>query len=357
MFKAITISVILFIAAGWWTHAQEIINNPSVISMTKAKIAKELILDKIKFSTTKFNMTTQGMIELKKEGVHEMVVDAMMLASSPMPIMHNQDVIDMHLGGVSKGLITKKIQYSDSDFSLTTEALIGLKTAKVPDALVKVMMVPKRATQQSTNPNLVAGALPEHPTTFPIPSRGKFAEPGIYYEEFKKDGPKYEQLEPTTTNQTRKGTVGEAFLNQATSGVSGTTQRIGLANPTANFVVEDNKPVFYMVFSGANRKNMNQTAESIFEGVASPNDFTLLRVKASNRGREFIIGRESAYTSETGFGAGAIPFRFKKISNTLYKIYFDQDISAAEYAFFYNKSSEFTSSVKLYDFSLHNNVK
>jgi hypothetical protein len=356
MFKTITILVI-FSLVSMQSQAQETITNPSVISMTKAKVSKELILDKIKFSPTKFNMNTISMIELKKEGVHETVVDAMMLASSPMPVMHNQDVIDMHLGGVSRNIITKKIQYSESDFSLTTEALIALKTAKVPDPLVKVMMVPKRAVEQSTNPNLVAGALPPHPTTFPIPSRAKFAEPGIYYEEFIKGTPQYEQLEPTTTNQTRRGTVGEAFLNQATSGVSGTTQRVGLANPSANFVIEDNKPVFYMVFSGANRKNMNEVAESIFEGIASPNDFTLLRVKASSRGREFIVGRESAYTSETGFSTGAIPFRFKKISPTLYKIYFDQDISAAEYAFFYNKGSEFTSSIKLYDFSLHNNVK
>ncbi|SEI49744.1 hypothetical protein SAMN05216327_10239 [Dyadobacter sp. SG02] len=356
MFKTITISVTLFLTA-FVCFAQETITNPSVISMTKAKISKDVILDKIKFGPTKFNMSTPGLIELKKEGVHESVVDAMMLASSPMPMIRNQDVIDMHIGGVSRTIITKKIQYSDTDFSLTTEALINLKAAKVPDALVKVMMVPKRAQQQSTNPNLIAGTLPPHPENFPVPARGKFSEPGIYYEEFKKGAPQYEQLEPTTTNQTRKGTVGEAFLNQATSGVSGTTQRVGLANPSANFVIEDNKPVFYMVFSGANRKNMNEVAESIFEGVASPNDFTLLRVKPSNRGREFVVGRESAYTSETGFGEGAIPFRFKKISNTLYKIYFDQEISAAEYAFFYNKGSEFTSSIKLYDFSLHNNVK
>ena len=80
-------------------------------------------------------------------------------------------------------------------------------------------------------------------------------------------------------------------------------------------------------------------------------------VKPKQSGRDFVIGQASDLSSKSGFSEGAIPFRFKKISNTLYKIYFEEDIAAAEYAFFYNKGSEFTSSLKLFDFSLRNNVK
>lgn len=336
--------------------AQETLTNQSVISMVAAKISRDLILDKIKFSPARFDMTTKGVIELTKSKVPDAVIDAMMLASSPLPVLRNQDVIDLYAGGVSRDVITKKIQYSESDFSLTTEALIELKNAKVPDPLVKVMMVPKRATLQSSNPNLIAGVLAPHPD-FPIPVRSKFGTPGLYYEEYKNNQPKYEELEPTTTNQNKSGGLGEAVANSATRGLSGTTQRVGLANPSANFIIEDNRPVFYFVFSGTTRKNINEVAESIFDGVASPNDFTLMRVKPNNRGREFVIGRETSVSSSSGFSEGAVPFRFKKISNVLYKIYFDQEIAAGEYAFFYNKGSEFTSSLKLYDFSLRNNVK
>ncbi|MFN4144983.1 MAG: hypothetical protein ACK4GN_04100 [Runella sp.] len=338
------------------TYAQETLTNQSVIAMHTAKISRDLIIDKVKLSPSKFTMSTAGVVELVKARVPDAVIDAMMLASTPLPIMRNQDVIDMHANGVSRDLITKKIQYSDTDFSTTTEALIELKNAKVPEQLVKVMLIPKRATQQSGNPNLVAGTLPPHPD-MPIASRARFREPGIYYEEYKKGAAAYEQLEPTTTNQTKSGGLGEAVANSATYGLSGTSQRVGLANPSANFVIEDNKPVFYMVFSGRTRKNMNEVAESIFDGVASPNDFTLMRVKPTNRGREFVIGRNTSVSSSSGFSEGTVPFRFKKISDQLYKVYFDQDISAGEYAFFYNKGSEFGSSLKLYDFSLRKNVK
>lgn len=338
-------------------NAQETLNNQSIISLSQAKISKDLILDKIKASKSQFSMTTGGIIDLTQNGVKDQVIDAMMLATSQLPVMRNQDVIDLYNGKVPRDVITKKIQYSDCDFSTTTEAMINLKVAKVPEQLVKVMMEPKRAAKQSSNPNLIAGTLPPHPDNLPTPNKAQFHEPGIYYEEFSKKPLRYEQLEPTTTNNTKKGSVGETAANSVTYGMVGTKQKVGLTNPSANFVIEDNRPVFYMVLGGNTRKNMDDAAESIFGGVASPNDFVLLRVKASNRGREFVIGRESSYTSETGFGEGAVPFRFKKISNTLYKLYFEQDISAAEYAFFYNKGSEFTSSIKLFDFSLKNNVK
>ena len=338
-------------------RAQEVINNQSIITMVRAKIARDLVLDKIKASPSQFNMSTNGLIELKQAAVPDPIVDAMMLASSPLPTLRNQDIIDLYLGKVSRDIITKKIQYSETSFNLSTDDIVALKMAKVPDPLVKVMMVPKRAQQQSTNPNLIAGVLPPHPETLPIAPKSRFSEPGIYYEEYKTPKPQYLQLEPTTTNQTKTGSMGEAVASNITGGITGSTQRVGLANKSANTVVEDNRPVFYLVFSGVNRKTMNDVAESIFDGVASPNDFVMIRAKVSGRGREVTIGRQSAYTSETGFGTGAVPFRFKKISNTLYKVYFEQDVAAGEYAFLYNKGSEFTSSLKIYDFSLRNNTK
>ncbi|MBD2752413.1 hypothetical protein [Spirosoma validum] len=356
MFKSICLLIGLTFTVAT-AIAQEVITNESIINMVRAKVARDLVLDKIKASASRFNMSTNGLIELKQATVPDPIVDAMMLASSPLPTLRNQDIIDLYAGKVSREIITKKIQYSETSFNLSTDDIITLKNAKVPDQLVKVMMVPKRAQQQSANPNLIAGALPPHPETLPIATRNRFAEPGIYYEEYKTPKPQYMQLEPTTTNQTKTGSVGEAVANNYTMGITGTTQRVGLANKSANMVVEDNRPVFYLVFSGANRKTMNNVAESVFDGVASPNDFVMIRAKVSGRGREVVIGRQSSYTSESGFGTGAVPFRFKKISNTLYKLYFEQDVAAGEYAFLYNKGSEFGSSLKIYDFSLRNNTK
>ncbi len=354
--KPVFLFLLMVVSTAVAVNAQEVISNQSIITMHKAKIARDLMLDKIKASASRFNVSTNGLIELKQASVPDPIVDAMMLASSPLPTLRNQDIVDMHQAGISRDVITKKIQYSETSFSLSTDDMVALKMAKVPDQLVKVMMVPKRAQQQSANPNLIAGVLPPHPDNLPVPARPRFSGTGIFYEEYKTPKPQYIELEPTTTNQTKNGSVGEGVANRVTGGITGTTSRVGLANKSANMVVEDNRPVFYLVFGGQ-RKEMNNVAESIFDGVASPNDFVLMRTKVSGRGREVTIGRSSDYTSESGFGAGAVPFRFKKVNNTLYKIYFEQDVAAGEYAFLYNKGSEFSSSLKIYDFSLRNNTK
>lgn len=352
----------LLFALSTTAQAQETLTNQSIVSLVKAKISAELIIDKIKVSPTNFDLTTKGVIELTKEGANGNILEVMMLTSDNLPILRNQDIIDLHLNRIPKDVILNKIMYSECNFNTTVEGMVELKNSKVPDAVVKVVMDPKRASKVSQNPNLIAGNLPPHPQDLPPPARGAMPEPGIYYEDFLKKPIKYDQLEPTTSNNTKQGSAGEAIggaVSQSKLGVNvvGTKQRIGLVNPSANFVIQDNRPVFYMVFEGNTRKKMDDVAESVFFGVASPNDFTLMGVKPKRSGRDFVIGQTSDLSSKSGFSEGAIPFRFKKISNTLYKIYFEEDIAAAEYAFFYNKGSEFTSSLKLFDFSLRNNVK
>ncbi len=352
---------LIWITSALTAHAQETLTNQSIVSLVKAKISPDLIIDKIKFSPSNFDLGTKGIIDLTKEGVKSNVLEAMMLTSDNLPILRNQDIIDLHVSRIAKDVILNKITYSECNFNITVEGMVELKANKVPDAVVKVVMDPKRASKASRNPNLVAGNLPVHPQDLPAPGRGMMAEPGIYYEGFLKKPIKYDQLEPTTTNNTKQGSAGEAIggaVSTAKLGanVVGSKQRVGLVNPSANFAIQDNRPVFYMAFGG-NRKNMDDATESIFGGVSSPNDFTLLRVKPKASGRDFVIGQSSDLSSKSGFSEGAVPFRFKKISNTLYKIFFDEDIPAAEYAFFYNKGSEFTSSLKLFDFSLRNNVK
>lgn len=341
--------------------AQESLNNQSIISLAKAKISADLIIDKIKASPSNFDLSTKGVIELAKEGVKSNVLEAMMLTSDNLPVLRNQDIIDLHLNKIPKDVILNKIMYSECNFNTTVEGMVEMKENKVPDAVVKVVMDPKRASKVSRNPNLIAGNLPPHPQDLPPPARGAVAEPGIYYEDFLKKPIKYEQLEPTTTNNSKQGSAGETIGGAVSKRVIGGNmvgikQRVGLVNPSANFVIQDNRPVFYMIFEGT-RKNMDDVIEFMFGGVSSPNDFTLLCTKPKPSGRDFVIGKSSDLSSESGFSSGAVPFRFKKISNTLYKIFFDEDLTAAEYAFFYNKSSEFTSSLKLFDFSLRNNVK
>jgi hypothetical protein len=56
----------------------EVLTNKGVIELSKAGFGKDMILSKIESSNCKFDMSTTAMIELKKQGVAEDIVKAMM---------------------------------------------------------------------------------------------------------------------------------------------------------------------------------------------------------------------------------------------------------------------------------------
>ncbi|RYC70054.1 hypothetical protein [Spirosoma sordidisoli] len=353
----------ILVCVGSESWAQEVIKNQSVIAMVQAKIDRELIVGKISGSACQFDLTTKGVIELKQATVPDLIISTMIQSSAPLPTVRNRDIIDLYSAKVSRDIITKMIMSSKTDFDLSPGGLIELKTAKVPDGIVKLMMNPVPTASKEASPKeggrstptkkeeSVANTKSTRPVDLPVPVLTDFPETGIYYEEYKAKG-EYLQLDPTTTNLSKSGSVYESLLNFRTGGLSGTTQRVGLANKSANFIIEDNRrPVFYFVF-GQTRKEIDDVAESTWRGVSSPNEFVLVKANVSSRGRQISIGRQSAVTSESGIRATTIPFRYKKLATGLYKVYFEEDVPAGEYVFFYNKGSEQGSSIKVYDFSL-----
>lgn len=343
--------VILFI---FTLKAEETLTNQNIISLSNAKVAKDIIIQKVKSNPNQFDMSASSLIALKAAKVSDQVVEEMLLACNNLPVMTNKDVIDMQQGNVSRDIIIKKIQFSKCNFNTDTDAMIELKNAKVPETVQKAMLTPGSSASVKSQ-NLISGDLPPHPVDLPTPAISKFSENGIYYEEYNPTT-NYVELEPTTTNQAKGGGFGETLLNNRTGGLSGKSEKVGLSNTSANTVIKDPRPVFYFIFSG-DRKKMNTVVESKFEGVASPNDFVLLKARVTNKGREITVGRHTSYKNESGFTEGTIQFRFKKISNEMYKVYFDADVPAGEYGFYYNKGSEQGSSLKIYDFSLQNSLK
>lgn len=78
------LSIVLFVAAaGVAVRAQdETMTNQEVISLTKAGLNKSVIVNKIRTSKSKFDLSTDALIALKKAGVDDDVVAAMLQAKS-----------------------------------------------------------------------------------------------------------------------------------------------------------------------------------------------------------------------------------------------------------------------------------
>ncbi len=331
-----------------YSFAQEVLSNQNIVNMVQGKLDKKLIVSKINNTPNNFDLSAVEIVKLKNANVNASIMEEMILNCKKLPVMNNQEVLVMQDGSVSKDVIIKKINLSNCDFNVESDALIKLKAAKVPDSVINSMMAANTNGRNvpssngggaTTTSNAARAELPTPPMT-------AFNESGIYYEKYK-PSTQYEQLEPTTTNNKKT----DAVSNVLSNGLANKKDKVGLSGTSSNTVINDTRPVFYFVFDGS-RKDMNTANEDMFSGVASPNDFVLMSAKVTKTGREIVISKSNVFGSETGFNGGAIPFRFKKISNQLYKIYFEQDIPVGEYAFYYNKGSEARSSLKLYDFSL-----
>ncbi|MGH7386231.1 MAG: hypothetical protein ACREKG_13730 [Candidatus Rokuibacteriota bacterium] len=65
------------------SFAQEVLTNDSVVQMIKAGLPESVVISKIRSTATKFDLRTDSLVSLKKNGVSDKVLEAMMAPGSP----------------------------------------------------------------------------------------------------------------------------------------------------------------------------------------------------------------------------------------------------------------------------------
>jgi hypothetical protein len=77
--------------------AQDVLTNDSVIGMVKAGLAESVIIQKIRASPRKFDTSTDGLIKLKAAGVPDKIVEAMISGGAPAAAMAQGDLTIAHV--------------------------------------------------------------------------------------------------------------------------------------------------------------------------------------------------------------------------------------------------------------------
>ena len=77
--------LVVSLLVGWSAvvDAQEALTNQSIVEMVKAGLSERVIIAKIRSSPTNFDTQTDALIALKKNGVPEKVIEAIMSPSAP----------------------------------------------------------------------------------------------------------------------------------------------------------------------------------------------------------------------------------------------------------------------------------
>jgi len=74
-------------------------------------------------------------------------------ATGPAEVLTNNEIVQMVMGQLPRSLIIEKIRVSKARFDVTSDGLVSLQTSKVPDEIVKAMMTAPVAPPPKSPPD------------------------------------------------------------------------------------------------------------------------------------------------------------------------------------------------------------
>lgn len=290
---------------GFTTYSQsgEVLTNKSVIELSTAGMSKKIILNKIESSSCKFTTDTKSLIALKKGGVDEEVINAMVEKMSNSPASSN-----IAGGGTKSSTAAAKPVGTDAESH-----------------------APAAASSKAVGLLKAEGS-------------------GIYYYQAS-EGKVYE-LESNVFSQAKSNSWARAF----THGFAKSTKVMSVSGSEANVQFRAKQPVFYFYFDPEHR-SLNAQAPTWFASVTSPNEFLLIRFenKKVKNSRAVTTASANAYEDAQGIDdMYKTSFKFKRLEKGVYEIYFDKPLVSGEYGFMYAGATATNggSSPRVYDFGI-----
>jgi hypothetical protein len=259
--------------------------------------------------------------------------------------MKNSDVISLVKAGLSSSIIIDKIRTSKSDFDLSTDALILLKQAGVPDDIVGAMLSAKTGAVTSTPQNTAAQAAATDPNDPMAPH-----DYGIYMFEERDGSRKMTQMMPAVSQQNRTG--GGFTASITPFGLGKVKTKANLPGTAAKLQLNNVRPVFYFYLD--NKTGGLNTASGI---PATPSEFALIRFNVRSDNREVTIAKANAYGAKGGLSDEyVVEFNAEDLGNGIFKVTPTKDLKNGEYAFYLLNSGNATAGAaigaKFFDFGV-----
>lgn len=266
---------------------------------------------------------------------------AVVLLLSPVPqaeTLTNDTVIQLTAVGLGDEAIIAKIKSTATQFQLTTEDMIALKQKGVSSPVIAAML---SAGTPSAGGALSVDALD------PMIAHA----PGVYMV----GETKLTRMDPTTTNQAKTGgLIGFAL----TGGISSMSIKAAISNETSRFVTDEEKPAFYFFFDESNGDSTQ--AGTWLAGsasvVASPSEFTLIRLNKKKGRREARVGSRNIAGMKTGvMDKDRLAFDYELVRPGVYRVVPQLALDPGEYGFIFSVAgagSAGAMTAKIYDFTV-----
>lgn len=261
-------------------------------------------------------------------------------------VLKNGDVVSLVKAGLSSSIIINKIRDSKTDFDLSTDALIMLKQAGVPDDVVGAMFNAKNGTTTTNNNSNNAISQGTGDPNDPMQPH----DYGIYLYEEIGGNRKMTQMMPTVSQQNRTG--GGFTASVTPFGLGKVKTKANLPGTAAKNQLQTPRPVFYFYLD--TKSGGLNTASGI---PSSPSEFALVRFNIRSDNREITIAKANAYGAKGGLSDEyVVEFTTEDLGNGIYRVTPTKDLKNGEYAFYLLNSGNSNASAavgaKFFDFGI-----
>lgn len=260
-------------------------------------------------------------------------------------VMTNDEVISLVKAGLSKQIIINKIRTSKTNFDLTTDSLIKLKTAGVDDEIVNAMLEAKSGKTVTTTASTTSAVSNGDPNDPMSPH-----DFGIYLFEEKDGNRKMTQLSANVSAQNRTG--GGVTAAVTPFGLGKVKTKANLPGTTAAIQVQSSRPVFYF-YLDTKSGGLNTSS-----GIPSnPNEFALVKFHIRSDNREITIAKANAWGAKGGLSDESVmPVTVENLGNGIFKVTPQKDLKNGEYGFYLLNSGNSNASAavgaKFFDFGV-----
>ena len=241
----------------------------------------------------------------------------------------NKSVVALHRAGLGDTTIIAKVNGLPCGYDVSTDGLIALKQAGLPDDVIGAMVA---------RCNVVAKAGSIGPSSADPSTRHK---PGIYVPEDGSDPARMQPMRPSKASGIKVSGNGSILLPFV--------GRLVLPDEQSRVAIKNHRPVFYFYFL-AGDENVSDFGTPNSIAAQSPDEFSLVRFKVKKNEREVGIGKISVYSSRRGIDPkDAIRFDATEIGPSAFKVVVDRDLDAGEYAFVLTGANN---AARVYDFTI-----
>jgi hypothetical protein len=269
---------------------------------------------------------------------------ALLLAAQAAPApetLNNDSVVTLVRAGLGPEAIVAKINGSSSSFDTSTDSLVRLKQAGVPDPVIAAMLRKSTTLVSSSAAATSNSADPLAPHAS-----------GVYLLDSTASPSRMVRIDPTVSNQMKtSGTLGFAF----SYGLAKMKMKAVIPNATARVQIASARPTFYFYFDqNPAFANLGLTGGFGF-AMTSPNEFSLVRLEAKKDHREAAVGAFNIGGAQIGVQDKARSgFTYSDVAPGVFKVEVTQDLPPGEYGFLHSVSGAtgMAGTARIFDFAV-----